>query len=92
MWKKSIEHTCKAIRVMEPETNMTLYEAIHLAGILDSFDAILSSRFERTGSMDDLSMQRCMKGLSYGGYGKVWLYVWGLDLIRHSVGLSVVWE
>ena len=32
------------------------------------------------------------KGLSYGGYGKVWLYVWGLGLIGHSIGLSVVWE
>ena len=34
---------------------MTLYEAIYLANILDSFGAILSRRFERTRSINDLN-------------------------------------
>ena len=53
--KRSIKHICKIICIMELETNMTLCEAIDLAGILDSFGAMLSRRFERTGSIDDLN-------------------------------------
>ena len=51
----TIEDLNKVISIMEHVIDMTPRGSIHSAGMLSNFGAMMGTRFEQTGSVDDLN-------------------------------------